>query len=690
MANRYWVGGAGTWTNTNSVNWSATSGGFGGASVPTTADDVFFDANSNGASAFSVTIGTGNLGAKSINCTGFTRAIIGSAPITVAGSVTLSTGMTWSHTGVMTITGTGTLTTAGKAFSAVQIAGAGITVTLGGALNIAARIITVTNGTFNTAGFAVTAGGLQSTATANNRQIILGASTLSLSASGTTAFSTQPTNLTFNAGTSQINFTSATPNLSAGPFNATGLTFHNVSMTSAIGGSRTITGINTFNNLTLNAAATASLTQLQLLSNQTINGTFTANGSSPINRAFIRAEPPFTPRTITAAAISVSNIDFRDITIAGAAAPISPTGAGNCGGNSGITFPAAKTVYRVGTNTTWAGSNSWATTSGGTGSNNNFPLAQDTAIIDNNTALTGTLAVSFFNIPTLNCSSRTNAITINQAAVPIYGSYILGSGVTVSGTGQLDFLGSGTMNFTSSGKTITFPMQIQCRDSGSFNFTDAFNSTNSITIAQGVFNTGGFNVTCTIISSSVTTARTINLSSSVITLVAASGTPWQTAGITNLTFNSGTSNIIFVNNTSNTQTFNSGALSFNKLTIAGTGNFGVTNITGTPSFNELTSTKTVAHNIVFSTNIGTINTWNVKGVLGQRVTLRSSIPGTRRTFSLTNMTTEDIDYLEVRDIQVVEPNRFFVGLNSINNGNNINVYFSLPGVATSNFFMFFI
>lgn len=35
MANRYWVGGAGTWDLTNTANWSTTSGGAGGASVLT-------------------------------------------------------------------------------------------------------------------------------------------------------------------------------------------------------------------------------------------------------------------------------------------------------------------------------------------------------------------------------------------------------------------------------------------------------------------------------------------------------------------------------------------------------------------------------------------------------------------------------------------------------------------------------
>ena len=44
MANRYWVGGRGTWTSTS--HWSTTSGGSSGASVPTATDDVYFNSSS--------------------------------------------------------------------------------------------------------------------------------------------------------------------------------------------------------------------------------------------------------------------------------------------------------------------------------------------------------------------------------------------------------------------------------------------------------------------------------------------------------------------------------------------------------------------------------------------------------------------------------------------------------------------
>jgi hypothetical protein len=42
MATYYWVGGSGTWDDTSTTNWSLTSGGSGGAGVPTASDAVQF------------------------------------------------------------------------------------------------------------------------------------------------------------------------------------------------------------------------------------------------------------------------------------------------------------------------------------------------------------------------------------------------------------------------------------------------------------------------------------------------------------------------------------------------------------------------------------------------------------------------------------------------------------------------
>jgi len=46
MANRFWVGGNGTWDLLSTSNWAATTGGASGASAPIAVDNVFFDVNS--------------------------------------------------------------------------------------------------------------------------------------------------------------------------------------------------------------------------------------------------------------------------------------------------------------------------------------------------------------------------------------------------------------------------------------------------------------------------------------------------------------------------------------------------------------------------------------------------------------------------------------------------------------------
>lgn len=57
MANRYWVpvlgSGTGNWSDT--AHWSTTSGGSGGADVPTSSDDVFIDSNSGFGSGGTIT-----------------------------------------------------------------------------------------------------------------------------------------------------------------------------------------------------------------------------------------------------------------------------------------------------------------------------------------------------------------------------------------------------------------------------------------------------------------------------------------------------------------------------------------------------------------------------------------------------------------------------------------------------------
>jgi hypothetical protein len=99
MANRYWVGGTATWDATAGSKWALTSGGAGGQAVPTSADTVFFDANSG---ANTVTIGSGTAICSTLTMTGFTGTLaFGTNSITISGTnTTIFTGATtYSVTG---------------------------------------------------------------------------------------------------------------------------------------------------------------------------------------------------------------------------------------------------------------------------------------------------------------------------------------------------------------------------------------------------------------------------------------------------------------------------------------------------------------------------------------------------------------------------------------------------------------
>lgn len=237
MADRYWVGGTASWDGTAGTKWAATSGGAGGESVPTTADDVFFDAASTG----TCTIATGNTGARSINCTGFTGTITGTAAITVAGSVTLVTGMTYTHTGTMTFTGTGTLTTAGKTFSGVTVDGVGITLTLGDALNTASRTLTVTQGEFDAASYNVTVAALSSSGI-NTRTITMGSGLWTLSSIGAIWDTVTATNLTLNKNTANILLSDNTTNTKALLVGTSGFSFNKLTIGGDTSTSITIVG----------------------------------------------------------------------------------------------------------------------------------------------------------------------------------------------------------------------------------------------------------------------------------------------------------------------------------------------------------------------------------------------------------------------------------------------------------------
>jgi hypothetical protein len=323
------------------------------------------------------------------------------------------------------------------------------------------------------------------------------------------------TNATLNAGTSQITCTGSSPSFSGG-----GLTYYNVSFTSTTPTTNafTISGANTFNNLTFSTIASAGLNNISIAANQTINGTLTVNGSNGNRRMFVRSSVVGTSRTLTCAAIAaMTDVDFRDITIAGAHGTLSGTRLGDCGGNSNITFVAGTNKYwNLAAGGNWSAT-AWATSSGGTPADTNFPLPQDTVNIENtglNTSATITINVAY-NIGTLDTSTRTNAMTLASGLIfpTFYGNFTYGSGVTPTGTGTYTFSNRSTKTLNSGGKTFTQTVTINAPGGGIQLLTNnlTLGSTLTTTLTSGTLDLNNLVLTTGLFSSSNTNTRTIAL-----------------------------------------------------------------------------------------------------------------------------------------------------------------------------------
>jgi hypothetical protein len=422
----------------------------------------------------------------------------------VYGSMTLpATNFTWTVATASTVrfraTTTGkTITTNGVSVGAntVEFNGVGGEWTLGSAYTGTTNSLLVTNGSFVSGNFNITANAL-SASNSNIRSISLGSSSLTLGATSAVTLTTT-TNLTWSAGTSTISCSGTSPTFAGG-----GLTFYNVSFTSAAAGTTTITGANTFNDLTFTSRSATGLRIVSLGDNQTVSGTLTfGTANTAIRRILVASNTIGTQRTITlnGTLATLADVDFRNISAAGTVStPWTGTRLGNALGNANITFVAGKNCFRVGTGN-WSATQ-WSLTSGGSLDVNNFPLVQDTMVFDTNTVTgTHTIDASGWQLGSLNCSALNVAVTIANGSIsPTFiGNITLDSDVTLTGTGTFDLRGQGTtQTITSAGVTFTQPITVDS-PTGTVQLLDNLTSSNTgtaaFTLTAGTLDLNEFNL----------------------------------------------------------------------------------------------------------------------------------------------------------------------------------------------------
>jgi hypothetical protein len=452
MATRFWVGGTGNFDASTTTHWAATTGGAGGASVPGAADDVTFDANSGAAATVTATAA---YSVKSITINKADLTLTHTAGSTVSGMMLLTTG---------------TLLTGNQPMSW---------------------------GNFSNTGLGT---------------LTLGSSAISITGSGILWNFGAGSNLTFSAGTSVITF-------------ATGGTIQVASSGTTMAFATVI--LNGPNNYTMICLSTtfATLTRtgsavktagLVLNQGVTVTGTFTVNGNSSINRLIVQSNLLGTTRTITAAVVVASYVDFMDITAAGAAnwdLHAITGGCGDCLGNTGITFTTRQTNYwvTVGAHGNWSDVTKWASSSGGAASSGRVPLPQDDVCFDANSINVANLNVTS-DMPrwgrNIDWTGVLHSPTLQSSAVQnyIFGNLTFVSGMTIAASNQsYNLVGRGTQTWTTGGNVLgyTFGSWIINAPGGSYTVQDSLSMISGLYLNAGTLDTTVCNVSVGYFSANV-------------------------------------------------------------------------------------------------------------------------------------------------------------------------------------------
>jgi len=686
MANRFWVGGTGNWSN-SSANWSATSGGAGGASAPTSVDDVYFDANSNtGTDPFTVTI-LANATCRNWDVSGLDglMTIAGSSTnFNVYGGIYFSGfNLTSTFTGLIFLratSGTFFITTNGVALSAFVVNCTAV-YRLGGNITLDSNTypnINLISGTFNVNGWTANLTGT------NVNNITGSGSTsraLTLTNSIVNCYSTSnPINLAgsnygLGASGSTINIYGSSASITeslAGSYN-----YVYFQAPSAIG-TRSLATSSSFATLRVDTGFVAGIYPFTVSSNITVSTLQLVASSNPAIRHNFSSNVAGTARTLSGtSSFFLQNVDFKDIV--SSSALWSGTSIATLNNTTNITASAAKTVYwNLAGTQNWSATG-WATSSGGVPAQANFPIAQDTVIFDDNGAA-GTITVDAnYNIRTLSTSLRTLPVTINVSVfLYLFGNLTLGSGLTSSGI--LIFSGGSIATISGNNNTTNFNIRWEKNPGtiGGLTGSGAFLSTSDITVTSGTFQTGGRNMTVRGFYTGNNT-KILSFSSSNITITG-SGEVCNLTG-SNTTFSSNTATLSF--SSASPKTFRSvSAFGFSNLIQSGAGALSMFGVLCTNISNTVTPTTVN----FYATN--TFTNFNLNGTPGNLVTLGNantiftSIYSVRATIVTTSPSTLKIlNYVNVSGLQFEAPSNgvntvSWYATNSTNSGNNQGILFS--------------
>ena len=647
MSTRYLIG-TGARNVSNTAIWSDVSGGTGGFSAPTQNDAVIFDSNS----------GTGALTLDQATAWGSLDSTLLSGIVTITASVyTLSMYGSWTIHGTFqkfafTGTsyfyqkGTGTITANGNLFLALNrlyIDGVGITVTNGDNCNFGNTAIYHTNGEWNQNSKIIT--------TTNSYYTATGTKTLTL---GNSSFyvnrfkNESPSGFTFNYNTGTVVVTSTISN-------------------------NNIDGINTFYNLSLIGSTITAWVMIS--ANQTINNTLTITGANATSqRVLIQSNTIGTPRTITCnGTTNITNCDFQDINGGGSANRdfSAQTDIGNCGGNTGITFPPAIDCYIKHTSGAMSVSNvaKWVTTDGGS-TQARVPLPQDRAWGTVN-SFTGasTVTMDCPRIGSIDLSGVTQTVTWALAnAISCYGNYVLGSNIAPSGNFALTLSGRSNYNINLYGKSL-YRLYVNSSNGNYINNSNII-VTSEFSVIKGTLDINDYDSSIYTVYPVIT--GTIIMGNGTFSIYGILNGFWNMDGGGTI-FPEGSKILFNIASGSNNIGFYGGNKTYNIVQFSGshTGNF---DITGNNTFNNIKIDAGRKVRFTAGTTQTLLTPLDATGTAANPITIQG-VTAAEHTLNYTGTSYIQCDYLNLTNSKVLPVGKWFAGKNSVNVSGNVNWLF---------------
>lgn len=646
--NRFWVGSSGNWSDV--INWSATSGGPGGASVPTAAENVFFNALANGAgtAAFTVTLDVPAV-CNTLSFTGLDGLLTmnGAEGLTVNGSVTTVANWAPTFTGRFTLSGltpsvTNTINFSGQSFAGgIDVFAGASNVTwqnIAGTLSAGASI-RLRNGTLNTNGNPVNAPSISANDAGNlPRGLIVGSSTVTLTGAGTvvdftdnlSTFSLTPGTGTFNL--SNIGAVTVVTGNSTKTMPA--LNFSVAGSTALVQSSATVGNTITFNSITcaktgftVTGSGNVAYTALNFPVSSTValgggnvtfsnaflvtaGSTFTFNNTGTVvfNNTFTAAST--SAHTFTSA---VTGISFNSL--------VSYQGVSANLNNSGnITFSVAATITQS------AGTVSFNNT-GVTAFNANVNLGPSVTFRLSGLGSTVVTATSNFLLSG-NCGAVANYVTINATSGTALVSFANPQVWSNARVGSLNVTGSVQVNIGNvnlgGNVNVTFGTGATPRTLFWVGGTGNWNS-----IANWSASSGGIGGQCipTAIDNVVFDANSFSVAGQTVTInTSAECFSMNWTGVTNTPTLAGTSNLTVSRDMIMSPAMNVSYTGFLTLNTTGTATISMQNRTfaqvafnGPGTFNltsTFNSTSFFLNEGIINTNDNTINIVNFRSTSG--------------------------------------------------------------------------